>query len=115
MNFSTDKVLILHKKMVIFSCVVLFFLSLVLTGCKDTKSSNLNAVELGQAELKPVSFWVATDTHFLDKDLQDGGQAFQTYVTGGDGKMLPYSDEMGEALVYDAEQKNLRLSSSVAI
>lgn len=105
MNFSTDKVLILHRKTVIFSCVMLFFLSLALTGCKDTKSSNLNAVELDQTELKPVTFWVATDTHFLDKDLQDGGQAFQTYVTGGDGKMLPYSDEMAEALVYDAEQE----------
>lgn len=105
MKFTTDKALILHKKTVIFSCVVLLSLSLALTGCKDTKSTNLNAVELDQAELKPVSFWVATDTHFLDKDLQDGAQAFQTYVTGGDGKMLPYSDEMAEALLYDAEQK----------
>ncbi|KTD87995.1 metallophosphoesterase [Paenibacillus etheri] len=105
MNFLTDKAFILHRKTVIFSCVVLFFLSFALTGCKDTKSSNVNAVELDQTELKPISFWVATDTHFLDKDLQDGGQAFQTYVTGGDGKMLPYSDEMAEALVYDAEQE----------
>lgn len=105
MKFTTDKALILHKKTVIFSCMMLLCLSLALTGCKDTKSSNLNAVELDQTELKPVSFWVATDTHFLDKDLQDGGQAFQTYVTGGDGKMLPYSDEMAEAMVYEAEQK----------
>lgn len=105
MNFSTNKALTLHKKTVIFSCVLLLSLSLALTGCKDTQSSNLNAVELDQTDLQPVSFWVATDTHFLDKDLQDGGKAFQTYVTGGDGKMLPYSDEMGEALVYEAEQE----------
>ncbi|WP_340008722.1 metallophosphoesterase [Paenibacillus sp. FSL K6-0276] len=105
MKLTTDKVLPLHKKTVIFSFVVLLSLSLVLTSCKDTNSSNLNSAELDQAELQPVSFWVATDTHFLDKDLQDGGQAFQTYVTGGDGKMLPYSDEMAETLVYDVEQK----------
>jgi 3',5'-cyclic AMP phosphodiesterase CpdA len=105
MKFTTSKARILHKKTLIFSCVVLLFFSLVLISCKDTKSSNLNAIELDQAELTPVSFWVATDTHFLDKELQDGGQAFQTYVTGGDGKMLPYSDEMAEALIYDVEQK----------
>jgi 3',5'-cyclic AMP phosphodiesterase CpdA len=105
MKFATNKARILHKKTVIIACVVLLSFSLTLIGCKDIKSTNLIPMELDQAELSPVSFWVATDTHFLDKDLQDGGQAFQTYVTGGDGKMLPYSDEMAEALVYDVEQK----------
>ncbi|WP_339315580.1 metallophosphoesterase [Paenibacillus sp. FSL R10-2734] len=105
MNFSTDKATTLYKKTVIFSSVLLLSLSLALTGCKDTNSSNLSAPVLDQDDLQPVSFWVATDTHFLDKNLQDGGQAFQTYVTGGDGKMLPYSDEMAETLVYEAEQK----------
>jgi 3',5'-cyclic AMP phosphodiesterase CpdA len=105
MKFTTSKARILHKKTVIFTCVVLLSFSLTLISCKDTKSSNLNAIEHDPAELTPVNFWVATDTHFLDKELQDGGQAFQTYVTGGDGKMLPYSDEMAEALIYDVEQK----------
>ncbi|WP_379153147.1 metallophosphoesterase [Paenibacillus sp. sgz5001063] len=55
--------------------------------------------------MAPISFWVATDTHYLDNDLQDGGEAFQAYVNGGDGKILPYSDELMEALVYDAGVK----------
>lgn len=61
--------------------------------------------ELDPTDLHPLTFWVATDTHFLDKKLQDGGTAFQKYVTGGDGKMLPYSDEILETLVYDTEQQ----------
>lgn len=93
------------KKTAVFSVAALVFLSLVLTSCKDTNSSNLASAELNPTDYKPVSFWVATDTHFLDKNLQDGGQAFQTYVSGGDGKLLPYSDEIAESLVFDIEQK----------
>ncbi|NQX43897.1 metallophosphoesterase [Paenibacillus tritici] len=83
----------------------------ILSGCKDkdTTSPSLNAVpaaaEARTDSTQPVPFWIATDTHYLDKALEDGGQAFQTYVTGGDGKMLPYSDELTEALVRDVEHK----------
>ncbi|WP_162551104.1 metallophosphoesterase [Paenibacillus tepidiphilus] len=83
--------------------------ALTLTGgCKDDSASAtlpVNAANLTAASAEPVSFWVATDTHYLDNGLQDGGAAFEAYVSGGDGKMLPYSDELMEALVHDAEQK----------
>ncbi|MEK3685659.1 metallophosphoesterase [Paenibacillus sp. FSL R10-2736] len=94
-----------------FTLLMLLSSALILSGCKDTASTSLNAAavvtepETSIDSTAPVSFWVATDTHYLDKALEDGGQAFQTYVTGGDGKMLPYSDELAEALVYDVEQK----------
>lgn len=94
-----------------FTLLMLLSSALILSGCKDTASPSLNAAaavtepETPIDSTSPVSFWVATDTHYLDKALEDGGQAFQTYVTGGDGKMLPYSDELTEALVYDVEQK----------
>lgn len=80
----------------------------LLSGCKDTQlSSDVSGTPTSTADsyedrTQPVSFWVATDTHYLDKALQDGGPAFQSYVSGGDGKMLPYSDELMEALVHDA-------------
>ncbi|WNS45710.1 metallophosphoesterase [Paenibacillus sp. MMS20-IR301] len=89
--------------------LLLLFSVLLLAGCKDSappSSQPSPAVTAASADsTEPVAFWVATDTHYLDKALQDGGQAFQTYVTGGDGKMLPYSDELAEALVYDVERK----------
>ncbi|OMC94548.1 metallophosphoesterase [Paenibacillus sp. FSL R5-0636] len=105
MDFLSKKALVRHKKSVFTSLLLLLFLSLALTSCKDTNSSNLTFTELDPTDLHPLTFWVATDTHFLDKKLQDGGTAFQKYVTGGDGKMLPYSDEILETLVYDTEQQ----------
>lgn len=106
MNISTHKALNLNKKIAVFPLLALISLSLVLSSCKDTNSPFSTTTELeNNSNLQPVSFWVATDTHYLDKNLQDGGQAFQNYVTGGDGKMLPYSDEIAESLVYDIEQQ----------
>jgi 3',5'-cyclic AMP phosphodiesterase CpdA len=99
------------KRTMKFTLLMLLSSALILSGCKDTASTSLNAAaavtepETAIDSTAPVSFWVATDTHYLDKALEDGGQAFQAYVTGGDGKMLPYSDELTEALVYDVEQK----------
>ncbi|WP_238649845.1 metallophosphoesterase [Paenibacillus piscarius] len=83
--------------------------ALLMSGCKDTPSPHSAAAPAAAAPVtdasQPVSFWVATDTHYLAKSLEDGGQAFQSYVRSGDGKMLPYSDELTEALVYEAGQK----------
>lgn len=84
---------------------ILVFSTVLLGGCKDTASPQLKVPEAEAADAGPVSFWVATDTHYLDNDLEDGGQAFQTYVSSGDGKILPYSDQLMESLVYDAQQK----------
>ncbi|WP_379133558.1 metallophosphoesterase [Paenibacillus sp. sgz500958] len=75
--------------------------ALALSGCEDTNdSSSTVAIQAN----KPVSFWVATDTHYLAPSLHDHGQAFQTYVSSGDGKQLPYIDEITEAFVYDIER-----------
>lgn len=96
-----------YTKTIKLALLMLVTSTLVLGGCKDTASPSPAAVPAATETnpTDPVSFWVATDTHYLDKALEDGGQAFQTYVTGGDGKMLPYSDELTEALVYDVERK----------
>jgi 3',5'-cyclic AMP phosphodiesterase CpdA len=78
--------------------------SLSVTACSNT-NPDPSATAAPDGELKPVDFWVATDIHYLDKGLQDGGQAFQTYVSSGDGKQLPYIDEITEAFVHDVEQQ----------
>ncbi|SDL06920.1 3',5'-cyclic AMP phosphodiesterase CpdA [Paenibacillus jilunlii] len=97
------------QKTNMYTITVLLAAGFILAGCRDTNltipDKTVSTVVQEEAETAPVSFWVATDTHYLDKELQDGGAAFQAYVNGGDGKILPYSDELMEALVYDAEQK----------
>ncbi len=105
MKFPLRKDINLKNKTTITAVLLLLSLSLVISGCKVTNSSLLNSVKFEGNDKDPISFWVASDVHYLDKELEDGGQAFQTYVTGGDGKMLPYSDEIAESLVRDVEQQ----------
>lgn len=90
------------------AAAALFLASVMIVGgCKQPSApaAALPAPTASAGESGQVSFWVATDTHYLDPGLQDGGAAFQTYVNGGDGKMLPYSDELMDALVRDANLK----------
>lgn len=56
-----------------------------------------------QAKSDKLSLYVTSDLHYLSPSLHDDGQAFQDYVTGGDGKMLNYSEELTDAWV--AEMK----------
>lgn len=97
------------RKISALALAVLLPAASVLAGCRNTvpplASSSTTGNELVKENTQPIQFWVATDTHYLDKALEDGGEAFQSYVTGGDGKILPYSDELAEALVYDVQQQ----------
>ncbi|WP_054940272.1 metallophosphoesterase [Paenibacillus ihuae] len=100
------------KKTPLFALSILIISAALLGGCRDTISSTVSieastaaAPSNAKDSKQPVSFWVATDTHYLDKALQDGGAAFQSYVSSGDGRMLPYSDELMDALVYDVKQQ----------
>lgn len=111
MKFTVHKVLFSLRNTPVFALSILIITAALLGGCRDTNSSSaspdVTTPSAGEAEdaTGPVSFWVATDTHYLDKALHDGGAAFQSYVTGGDGKMLPYSDELMEALVNDVQKQ----------
>ncbi|MEG0774309.1 metallophosphoesterase [Clostridium sp.] len=64
--------------------------------------SKAATVKLGEE----VTFFVATDTHYLASDLTDNGEAFQTFVNEGDGKQLTYIQEIMNAFENDIEKKN---------
>ena len=93
-----------RKISLIISATLLFVISISLTAYKGSDLPASIAVAENTNHQK-VTFWVATDLHYLDKGLQDGGQAFQTYVNSGDGKLLPYIDDITEAFVSDIQQK----------
>lgn len=44
---------------------------------------------------------VATDTHYLSSQINDGGQAFATMINNSDGKMVQYCDEIFSAFSED--------------
>lgn len=52
-----------------------------------------------------ITFYIATDLHYLSKDLTDGGEAFKKFVSSGAGKQLDYIDETVSALAYDIKKK----------
>jgi 3',5'-cyclic AMP phosphodiesterase CpdA len=54
---------------------------------------------------KEVTFFVASDTHYLAKSLTDNGEAFQEFVNSGDGKQLNYIYEIMDAFENDIKKK----------
>lgn len=54
---------------------------------------------------KDMTFFVATDIHYLAKSLTDGGEAFKKYIFNGDGKQLDYIDEMISTFSYEIKDK----------
>lgn len=52
-----------------------------------------------------ITFFVATDTHYLAKGLTDGGEAFQKFVNDGDGKELNYIQAIMDAFASDIRKK----------
>jgi 3',5'-cyclic AMP phosphodiesterase CpdA len=89
----------LNKKS-IYALFVSF--SLFITGCSSAAVyKTAPKIKAG----KDMSFFVATDIHYLSKDLTDRKEAFQQHVKGGDGKTLDYIEELVNGLTYDIEKK----------
>lgn len=99
-------------KKIIASLLLLF--SLVLLGWNyaqnltNSESSNKMDKKVGMEKRiksgEDLTFFIATDTHYFSKKLTDNGTAYQKYVDAGDGKQLPYIDEIMESFVYDIEK-----------
>jgi 3',5'-cyclic AMP phosphodiesterase CpdA len=54
---------------------------------------------------KDVTFFVASDTHYLAESLTDNGEAFQQFINSGDGKQLDYIHEIMNAFENDIKKK----------
>jgi 3',5'-cyclic AMP phosphodiesterase CpdA len=50
-----------------------------------------------------MKFYIATDIHYLAKSLTDNGEGFQKFLASGDGKQLPYIDEIVNAFTLDIQ------------
>ncbi|MDT3425609.1 3',5'-cyclic AMP phosphodiesterase CpdA [Paenibacillus forsythiae] len=88
----------------IYLCLPLLLLSGLFSGCEGRDRENSAAIP-AEGSVSTIHFWEATDLHYLDKSLHDGGTAFQSFVASGDGKQLPYIDEILNAFVHEAEIK----------
>jgi 3',5'-cyclic AMP phosphodiesterase CpdA len=70
---------------------------MILAGC-NTKQKETKVQE-PIASGEDLNIYVATDIHYLSKKLIDGGVAFQTYYTKGDGKQLNYTEEIVDSFL----------------
>jgi predicted MPP superfamily phosphohydrolase len=50
-------------------------------------------------EIKPVKIYLATDTHYIDPSLCEGSDFFMDMVKKGDGKFMPYCEEINRAFI----------------
>jgi len=52
-----------------------------------------------------VTFFIASDPHHLSKKTYDHGKAFDWFLNSGDGKLLPYTDEILDAFTMEIEER----------
>lgn len=65
------------------------------------------SIEVTQIESgKDITFFVASDIHYLAESLTDNGEAFQKFINSGDGKQLDYIQEIMNAFKNDIKKKN---------
>lgn len=55
---------------------------------------------------KDLTIFIASDIHYLDKDLYDDGEAFKKYTENSNGRNFLYIDEVVEAFAYEIENNN---------
>lgn len=67
------------------------------SGGKETMASRDVFSEYG--EMEPVKIYLATDTHYIDPSLYEGSDFFADMVKKGDGKFMPYSEEINRAFI----------------
>ncbi|MDF2845274.1 MAG: hypothetical protein K0R00_3700 [Herbinix sp.] len=78
--------------------ILILFLVLGLTGCRrEQKYTTPEPLKTGEE----LTMYVATDVHYLAKELHDDGEAYQKYLNSGDGRLLYYIDEITDAFIND--------------
>ena len=93
----------MDKKKRIISIVLLLVLTALLSrapffsGGKEKMASMDVFSEYG--EIKPVKIYLVTDTHYIDPSLYNDSDFFMDTVKKGDGKFMPYCEEINRAFI----------------
>lgn len=80
------------------TALIFVLLVLSLAGC----SSSTSAVKIKSS--KDITFFVATDVHYLAESLTDKGEAYQKFISS-DGRQLNYISEIVDAFSNDIKKK----------
>jgi 3',5'-cyclic AMP phosphodiesterase CpdA len=86
-----------------YTLIAIAMFVFILMGCSySTKDIQ---VEYKIKSGRDLTFYIATDIHYLSESLTDKGEAFKKYVISGDGKQLEYMDEILDAFIYALNNK----------
>lgn len=83
-----------------FAAILILAVS-ILSGCNANSNQKTEQIKSGE----DITLYTATDLHYLSNHLNDHGEAFQTYVSEGDGKQLEYIDEILYAFIHQMTLK----------
>ncbi|MBC8060952.1 MAG: metallophosphoesterase [Clostridiaceae bacterium] len=93
----------MNKKTLIITGLIMF-ISMLAFIVIPTKSEVFKISPKIKAK-EDVTFFVATDIHYLAKSLTDNGEAFNTFMESGDGKQLNYIEDIVDAFIVDIKNK----------
>lgn len=91
--------------------LVLMIVVSVFIGCSNFDNTpnedmfNLDQIATNIKSGEDITFFIATDIHYLSEDLTDKGEAFDRFINTGDGKELRYIDEITDAFINDIIKK----------
>lgn len=83
--------------------VILTGILFVLTGCSSSSKDVKADYKIKAGE--DITFYITSDLHYLSDSLTDKGEAFQKYVSSGNGTQLNYIDEILNAFIYEINSK----------
>ena len=79
-------------------------LTIALVGCIESFICGSIKCQIKSGE--EITFFIASDPHYLSKETYDDGKAFENFLNTGDGKLLHYSGEIIDAFTRDIKNKN---------
>jgi 3',5'-cyclic AMP phosphodiesterase CpdA len=77
-----------------FRYIAIIIAAALLTGCHTVKSDPKDTAN-------EMTMYIATDIHYLAKNLYVNGGSFTDYLNASDGKMMNYTDEIMQAFSND--------------
>lgn len=110
----------MNKKKLIYTIIIIAAIISILLVCFGVgeKTSDSSKVEQykGYSDLDNISIWLATDIHYIDPNLTDGGEYYQRMVESGDGKYMYGCEEITDEFisqVIEAHPSALILSGDI--
>jgi len=88
----------MYKLKKCFLFLNIFITITVITACGSKSLAETKAD-------KDITMFVTSDIHYLDENLYDNGEAFQTILESGDGRQLNYIDEIVNAFANDVDKE----------